>query len=92
MGNLGQLASQSENIAHNRSLVAGEHLQQITDKVDHSVTETESMPTEGNVIGGDGNPQSFSGKNSNKKKKENAEKTEDIQIDPDLGNFIDIRE
>ena len=93
MGNLGQLASQNESLAHNRSLVAGEHLQQMTDIVDHSVTETDSMPSEGNVISSEGNPESFPGKNPKKNKKEKSDQDpENIRIDPDLGNFIDISE
>jgi hypothetical protein len=93
MGNIGKILTSSENIAHNQAMVAGEHVLKMTDKVDHSVVEAENLPGEGNAIFGDGKGNPYHGNPKNKEKKQNKRnEPDDINIDPTLGHFIDIRE
>ncbi len=94
LGNLGKIVSQGEVAAHHQSVVAGEHVDNMSEIIDHTVTEADQMPDESSTITGDGSNPSYAGSNQNneeEKAEENKEKNE-INFEPDLGNIIDIRE
>lgn len=95
LGNLGQILSKGENIALNQSMVAGEHVNNMSNKVDHSVTQTDETPGEGNKIqdGAENNSTYFGNEENKEKEREKEEKSKKEQnLDPYRGNIIDIRE
>lgn len=95
LGNLSKIVSQSEVAAHNQALAAGEHVANMSEVVDHTVTQAEEMPGEGNTITGDGENQNQKGSSQNQDKdsgKENEDEKNKVNFEPDLGNIIDIRE
>ncbi len=95
LGNLGKIVSQGEVAAHNQAMVAGEHVANMSEVIDHTVTEAEQMPSEGNTVNGDGTGSGYGGNASNKEDEKEQQKQHDensVLFEPDLGNIIDIRE
>lgn len=96
MGNLGKILSQGQNIAHNQTMLAGEHVDKMSNIVDKTVTQTQKTPVEGSKIntdlsGSSGGYSSEEEKHS-KEKEETSEKKEKVNLDPYKGHIIDIRE
>lgn len=94
MGNLGKLVSQGEIAVHNQAMLSGEHVANMSQVVDNTVTQTDQTPQEGNTISGDGDSgQPYQGKGQNDEKDKEEEKNKkNVNFEPDLGNIIDIRE